>query len=87
MVDFNLIIKDHIHGLVPKLLSNYEQDINTLSSSYLHPNFKYLNLNLKDINTQTLNFSPLFNHYFHFTQIYYYYSLNVNIFIMYVKNI
>jgi len=31
MVDFNLIIKFHIHGLVVKLWSNNEQDINTLS--------------------------------------------------------
>jgi hypothetical protein len=30
MVDFNLTIKDHIHGLVIKLWSNNEQDINTL---------------------------------------------------------
>jgi hypothetical protein len=30
MVDFNLIIKDHIHGLAGKLWSNNEQDINTL---------------------------------------------------------
>jgi hypothetical protein len=30
MVDFNLISKDHIHGLVVKLWSNNEQDINTL---------------------------------------------------------
>jgi hypothetical protein len=30
MVNFNLIIKDHIHGLVVKLSSNNEQDINTL---------------------------------------------------------
>jgi len=30
MVDFNLTIKDHIHGLVVKLLFNNEQDINTL---------------------------------------------------------
>jgi hypothetical protein len=30
MVDFNLTIKDHIHGLVAKLWFNSEQDINTL---------------------------------------------------------
>jgi hypothetical protein len=30
MVDFNLTIKDHIHGLVAKLCSNNEHDINTL---------------------------------------------------------
>jgi hypothetical protein len=30
MVNFNLIIKDHIHGLAAKLWSNNEQDINTL---------------------------------------------------------
>jgi hypothetical protein len=30
MVNFNLPIKDHIHGLVAKLWSNNEQDINTL---------------------------------------------------------
>jgi hypothetical protein len=29
MVDFNLTIKDHIHGLGAKLWSNNEQDINT----------------------------------------------------------
>jgi len=29
MVDFNLIVKDHIHGLVAKLCSNNEQNINT----------------------------------------------------------
>jgi hypothetical protein len=29
MVDFNLIIKDHIHGLATKLYSINEQDINT----------------------------------------------------------
>jgi hypothetical protein len=28
-VDFNLTIKDHVHGLT-KLLSNNEQEINTL---------------------------------------------------------
>jgi hypothetical protein len=27
MVDFNLTINDHIHGLVAKLWSNNEQDI------------------------------------------------------------
>jgi hypothetical protein len=31
MVDFNLPIKDHIHGLATKLWSNNEQDSNTLS--------------------------------------------------------
>jgi hypothetical protein len=30
MVDFNLTIKDHIHGLATKLWSNNEQDIDTL---------------------------------------------------------
>jgi hypothetical protein len=30
MVDFNLTIKDHIHGLATKLWSNNGQDINTL---------------------------------------------------------
>jgi hypothetical protein len=30
MVNFNIIIKDHIHGLAVKLWSNNEQDINTL---------------------------------------------------------
>jgi len=30
MVDLNLTIKDHIHGLVAKLWSNNEQNINTL---------------------------------------------------------
>jgi hypothetical protein len=30
MVNFNLKIKDHIHGLANKLWSNNEQDINTL---------------------------------------------------------
>jgi hypothetical protein len=30
MVDFNLTIKDHIHGLIIKLWSNNEHDINTL---------------------------------------------------------
>jgi hypothetical protein len=29
MVDFNLTINDQIHGLVVKLWSNNEQDINT----------------------------------------------------------
>jgi hypothetical protein len=29
MADFNLTIKDHIHGLVVKLWSNNEQNINT----------------------------------------------------------
>jgi hypothetical protein len=29
MVDFNLTIKDHIHGLATKLWYNNEQDINT----------------------------------------------------------
>jgi hypothetical protein len=28
MVNFNLTIKNHIHGLVAKLWSNNEQDIN-----------------------------------------------------------
>jgi len=32
MVDFNLTIKDHIHGLATILWSNNEQDINTLAS-------------------------------------------------------
>jgi hypothetical protein len=31
MVYFNLTIKDYIHGLVTKLWSNNEQDINTLN--------------------------------------------------------
>jgi hypothetical protein len=31
MVDFNLTIKNHIHGLATKLWSNNEQDNNTLS--------------------------------------------------------
>ncbi len=31
MVDFNLTIKNHIHGLVVKLWYNNEQDINTVS--------------------------------------------------------
>jgi hypothetical protein len=31
MVDFNLIIKDHIHGLVAKLWFNNEQDIITIN--------------------------------------------------------
>jgi len=30
MVNFNLTIKNHIHGLAAKLWSNNEQDINTL---------------------------------------------------------
>jgi hypothetical protein len=30
MVDFNLIINNHIHGLVAKLWSNNEQDINAI---------------------------------------------------------
>jgi len=30
MVDCNLTIKDHIHGLAANLWSNNEQDINTL---------------------------------------------------------
>jgi hypothetical protein len=30
MVDFNLMMKDHIHGLMIKLWSNNEQDIITL---------------------------------------------------------
>jgi hypothetical protein len=30
MIDFNLTIKYHIHGLPIKLWSNNEQDINTL---------------------------------------------------------
>jgi len=30
MVDCNLTIKDHIHGLVANLCSNNEQDIDTL---------------------------------------------------------
>jgi hypothetical protein len=30
MVDFNLTIKDHIHGLLTKLWFNNEQDMNTL---------------------------------------------------------
>jgi hypothetical protein len=30
MVDFRLIINDHIHGLATKLWFNNEQDINTL---------------------------------------------------------
>jgi hypothetical protein len=30
MIDFNLTIKDHIHGLTIKLWYNNEQDINTL---------------------------------------------------------
>jgi hypothetical protein len=30
MVDFNLTIKDHIHGLATKLWSNNEQNINAL---------------------------------------------------------
>jgi hypothetical protein len=30
MVNFNLTLKDHIHGLATKLWSNDEQDINTL---------------------------------------------------------
>jgi len=30
MVDFNSTIRDHIHGLVAKLWSNNEQDINTV---------------------------------------------------------
>jgi hypothetical protein len=30
MVNFNLIVKNHIHGLAAKLLSNNEQDFNTL---------------------------------------------------------
>jgi hypothetical protein len=35
MVDFNLTIKDHIHGSVAKLWSNNEQDINTLDISWI----------------------------------------------------
>jgi len=31
MIYFSLTIKDHIHGLVVKLWSNNEQNINTLS--------------------------------------------------------
>jgi hypothetical protein len=31
MLDFNLIMKNNIHGLVVKLWSNNEQDINTLN--------------------------------------------------------
>jgi hypothetical protein len=48
MVDFNLTIKDHIHGLTTKLWFNNEQDINTLDTSippsYLEkqPNFSFL---------------------------------------------
>jgi hypothetical protein len=30
MVELNLTIKDHIHGLAVELWSNNEQDINTL---------------------------------------------------------
>jgi hypothetical protein len=30
MVDFNLMVKDHIHGLATILWSNNEQDINTI---------------------------------------------------------
>jgi len=30
MDDYNLTIKDHIHGLAAKLRSNNEQNINTL---------------------------------------------------------
>jgi hypothetical protein len=46
------------HGLAARLWSNNEQDINTLESYEfelctlcLHLNFKYFNLDLKDINT------------------------------------
>ncbi len=46
------------HGLLARLWSNNEQNMNTLASyefelctSFLHPNFKYFNLDLKDINT------------------------------------
>jgi hypothetical protein len=55
MVDFNLTIKDHIHGLVVNYglimnktsiyLASYEFLLNT---SCLHPNLKYFNPNLKD---------------------------------------
>jgi hypothetical protein len=34
MVDFNLTIKDHIHGLVTKLWSNNEQDIPLVSYEF-----------------------------------------------------
>jgi hypothetical protein len=35
MVNFNLTIKDHFHGLTTKLSFNNEQDINTLGILYI----------------------------------------------------
>jgi hypothetical protein len=48
MVDFNLIMKDHIHGLAIRLWSDDEQDINTLSILWIHLNLKCLSSDLKN---------------------------------------